>query len=76
MNIFQKCYYFVVMVVGWVIGGFRKPKPSVPPQPPLPIDEQPGFIGDLLRMGEAASGDAPQTIEPPVDGTPGGLKRG
>ncbi len=63
MNIFQR-----------IFGGPRKPPP--PPPEPLPIDEQPGFIGDLLRMGEAAAGDGPQIIEPPVAGTPAGPKRG
>jgi hypothetical protein len=29
-----------------------------PPPPPLPLDEEPGIIGDIARLGEAAGGDA------------------
>lgn len=41
----------------WLFGHKKAP---APPPPPVPIDEQPGFIGDLLRMGEAAGGNAQQ----------------
>jgi hypothetical protein len=29
-----------------------------PPPPPKPLDEQNNVIGDILRFGEAAGGDA------------------
>ena len=32
--------------------------PSPPPPPPVPLDEQSGPIGDILRMGEALGGNA------------------
>jgi hypothetical protein len=31
--------------------------PKSPP-PSIPIDEQPGILGDIARLGEAAGGDA------------------
>ena len=40
----------------WLHGLFGPKKPL----PPVAPDLQPGLIGDILRMGEAAGGDAAQ----------------
>lgn len=39
-----------------LVGAKADPKPA----PPLPLDEQPGIIGDLFRLGEAVGGNAQQ----------------
>lgn len=43
-------------VLAW-LGRLFEPKPAPPPKPPVPADQEPGIVGEILRMGEAAAGD-------------------